>query len=373
MPRHSSFAKPEAVFISLILLLLLSGCRSELETRYGQRSGPGASQSVNGTAVLGKMFEKAGHRVHSWHSLSPRLRKQADCIVWFPDDFQPPSKEVIAWLEEWLAEAPGRTLVYVGRDYDAAPFYWQKVLPGAPPEQTPLVQGEWASARTDFSRQRAALGGSASCAWFTVKNLSKSRPVRTLKGETEWTSDVTASRLEMELFSRLAPDDEAEVLLSSRGDPLVSRYDVEGSQLILVANGSFLLNLPLVNREHRKLAGKLIDAVGEPGQKVVFLESRPGGPPIREQDPLAATPTGLEIFQIWPTNWILLHFSVAGVLFCFARWPIFGRPRRPATVAATDFGQHLEAQAALLRRSRDRAYAMSRFLHYKQMIGEGKG
>ena len=77
---------------------------------------------------------------------------------------------------------------------------------------------------------------------------------------------------------------------------LVSREWFDESQLIVVANGSFLLNLPLVNHEHRKLAGKLIDAVGPPGQTVVFLESFAGGPPISD-DPSGGMPTGAEIFN----------------------------------------------------------------------------
>jgi len=38
---------------------------------------------------------------------------------------------------------------------------------------------------------------------------------------------------------------------------------------VLVNNGSFLLNLPLVNLEHRKLAARLIGASGPPkGRRV---------------------------------------------------------------------------------------------------------
>ena len=40
----------------------------------------------------------------------------------------------------------------------------------------------------------------------------------------------------------------------------------------VVANGSFLVNLQLVNKEHRKLAGKLIDEVPK-GSRVVFIEA----------------------------------------------------------------------------------------------------
>ena len=50
----------------------------------------------------------------------------------------------------------------------------------------------------------------------------------------------------------------ATVLLESEGDLLagiVHRQGWMGSQVIVVANGCFLLNLPLVNHQHRQLAG----------------------------------------------------------------------------------------------------------------------
>jgi hypothetical protein len=64
------------------------------------------------------------------------------------------------------------------------------------------------------------------------------------------------------------------------------------------------------------------------------------------------------MFGAWPLNVILLHLTVVGVIFCFARWPIFGRPRIPPTDAASDFGKHVDALGELLRRSKDRKYAL---------------
>ncbi len=142
--------------------------------------------------------------------------------------------------------------------------------------------------------------------------------------------------------------------------------------MIVVANGSFLLNLPLVNHEHRKLAGKLIAAVGPPAQTVVFLESYADGPPIRDKDPVADAVNGWEVFNHWPTNWILLHLAAVGILFCFARWPIFGRANSVETVSSSDFARHVDALADLLKRSRDRAFAMERILNYRQRTERDK-
>jgi hypothetical protein len=154
--------------------------------------------------------------------------------------------------------------------------------------------------------------------------------------------------------------------LESKGDVLVTRESWGDSRLIVIANGSFLLNLPLVNHEHRKLAGKLIDQVGPPGQTVVFLESDWGGPPIREEDPSAQIPTGMEIFRRFPSGWILWHFAAIGIIFCFSRWPIFGLPRRLERDTTSDFGKHVQALAELLQRSRDEGYAQRRLAYYQK-------
>ena len=350
----------------LLFTLFLAGCSRDIDTDYGQRQGPGASASVNGTAVLGEMFEKAGHHVFSWHTLSPRVQQRADCIVWFPDDFKPPRKEVRQWLEKWLTDNADRTLIYVGRDFDAAPWYWEHVLADAPAEQRQPVRDRLLDATNHYSRDRRNLPKSEDCQWFTIDSSLPLRHVKTLEGEAAWLDGVDAKQTDIELHSRLSPSEAADVLLRSGDDMLVSCEQWDRSRLIVVANGSFLLNLPLVNHKHRKLAGKLIDEIGPPGKTVVFLESRSGGPPTRDDDPAAAAPTGMEIFNIWPTNWILLHLAAVGVIFCFSRWPIFGRPKTCETAGGSDFGRHVDALAKLLKRTRDRAYAMERILNYRQ-------
>jgi hypothetical protein len=362
-PRlHSAFC----ILHSAFLLLLLAGCQPSLETTYGQRQGPMASSSVNGTAVLAEMFERAGHRVLSWHKLSPRLRERADCIVWIPDDFEPPSSEVRQWLEDWLEAAPGRTLVYVGRDFDAAAWYWKKVEPGTPKDQLAQLRKRKATALADFQTERKKLAKDTDGEWFTAEPGPKPREVHSLQGEPSWLQGIDPAQLEIELNGRIIPSPEANVVLESEGDMLVSVEPFDESQLIVVANGSFLLNLPLVNHAHRQLAGHLIDQVGEPKQTVVFLESRDDGPPIVANDPAPSVPTGLEIFNLWPTSWILLHLVVVGILLCFSRYPIFGLPRDLPPEAPSDFGKHVEALGELLSRSGDTAYATARILHYRQ-------
>ena len=361
--------------IALLSVAMWSGCEPTLGTVYGRRTYPGA-KSVNGTAVLADMFQQAGHRVHSWPFLSPRL-EEADCIVWIPDAFEPPSDDALSWLQDWLTfgglhsnDKGERTLIYVGRDYDAESAYWSKVANAAPADQRAEINRRLSSAQRHQDGQRASLPAQQECEWFTVEWKVPSRSIERLDGP--WSRGIDVSKVEVELNGRIRPHQDAEVLLRSKDDVLVSRRRMEGTkngQLIIVANGSFLLNLPLVNHEHRVWAGRLVDAIGEPKKRVAFLETGPEGPTISE-DPENRVQTGLGIFSVWPINVIALHVAVIGALFCCARWPIFGTARSLQPDATTDFGKHVSALGGLLAKTRDRDYARDRIRHWDELQGQ---
>jgi hypothetical protein len=365
---HSKIAE---LFGVLMVCLLAAGCEEDLNSIYGQRQGPGAG-SVNGTAVWAEMFEKAGHTVISMRQLSPRLRKRAEAIVWVPDDFDPPSDEVRQWLERWLSEGSGRTLIYVGRDFDAAPWYWEKVAPKAPAALQAEIARRRQLAQANYDSQRSTSPPAKHCPWFKIDRSKKFRRVQTLTGDPDWTAGIDASKLDVPLHDRIVPAADADVLLKSKNDVLVSSRDIGDGRLIVVTNGSLVLNGPLVNHEHRKLAGMLVDQIGPPRKSVVFLESYAGGPPIVNKDPRSAFPGPMEIFHVWPANWILLHLLVLGVLFCFFRYPLFGRPREPKPEPTSDFGKHVDAVAALLAKTGDVAYANARVAIYQQTKERGK-
>jgi hypothetical protein len=331
--------------------------------------------SVNGTAVLADMLADAGHSIISRTSLSPGLNDSADVIVWFPDDFRVPDSKVVRWLENWLSSGGGRTVVYVGRDFDAALEYWRAVAPSAPPEQAAEFKLRRDDAEDAFAQMRSSVLDGESCNWFAVKSLVKPKRVTTLAGP--WSTGVDVKKSDLSLYSTYQFDSGDEVLLADGTDTLVARrlfYSADSwggaippNQLIVVTNGSFLLNLQLVNHEHRKLAAHLIDELPE-SARVVFLESGPGGPPIRDAEPAPRPPNGLEVFAIFPLGAVLLHVAALGLVFCFARMPIFGVPRNPREVSLSDFGKHVAAFGELLHLTRDRGYAQSRLENYHQTV-----
>ncbi len=357
------------VFLAMGLSFVL-GCQQELDTIYGKRSGPLGGKSVNGTAVLADMFENAGHRVVSRLALSPSL-ESADVIVWAPDNFDPPAEEATQWLETWLVQQSGRTVVFIGRDYDAAPHYWRQVRPAADPEQRAEIGRRLRDARMELQGQRAGQPAQVECPWFIVDSKKPARSIGALSGP--WSASVDATKVEIELNSRVVEKDgwDYEVLLASQQDLLVGARSIAAwpggnSRLIVVANGSFLLNVPLVNHEHRKLAGRLIAEVGAVPKKVVFLESGPGAVPIREDEPLSGPPSVMAMISVWPLGAIVAHLVVLGLIFVYARWPIFGVAHRLPRSSLSDFGRHVIALGGLLRLTRDAAYARETIASYRQ-------
>jgi hypothetical protein len=391
------------VALLLIVVGTLLGSRrdEQLPTAYGRRRGSDAGRSVNGTAVLADMFKDAGHRVTTLNRLSPRVEKY-DVIVWFPNDFKPPTAEQREYLEQWLKTGFGRTVVYVGRDYNAEIDYWQRVLQEAPPELASDSLRRQAEARAAWEAERSQMPEKEYARWFTTRRDGKPLPYGQLGGP--WASDLGTSKADFHLEGRLdlpiqsdmppvttgataaetealrrqlEPPEGIEVLLSVNGEPFVFRLtddewqDAEG-QVLVVANGSFHLNYPLVNHEHRKLAGKLIDECGD-NQRVAFIESGRGGPAIVKKETKSGGSSALEMLKVWPLNAILLHVIVLGIVLCLARSLIFGRPRELPTESNTDFGQHVEALGKLLARTKDRNYAQSRLQQYRQIAQRRSG
>jgi hypothetical protein len=349
----------------LALPLLAAGCASELPTDYGHRRG---TRSVNGTAVLGSMLTQQGHKVRSWRWLSPRVKETADVLVWAPDNFGPPEAKVRRWIEDWLLAKPGRTMIYIGRDFDGASSYWSQVRQGTQGAQYKELSLRLAESQAAFSVERAAAKDDDG-EWFEIETKPPHRQVTTLAGAPAWTAGVDPKKARVEIGHRLKPPEFAEVLLSSDGDALVARHEWGDSQLLVVTNGSFLLNVAIVNHENRKLAQALVDQVAagsQPGtaKQVFFLDTlfrdrldiKKEEPKDKRRDPSN------------PLNMIMLQLALLGALYTAACWPIFGRPRGAESQHLSDFGKHVEALGDLLERNANAERARERLAHYRQMV-----
>ena len=378
---------------SICLLVLFSavasGCsnQEEIDDTYGRVQSYFGGHGVNGTAALVKMFEQVGCKVKRWSRMSPKLRR-ADVIVWFPDSFEPPSVQQRDFLEDWLSRESGRSLIYVGRDYNAEITYWDSVIGGASSNDVQEFQLRRGNAQSQHDLERSSMPAEAFAGWFVVRRDGEFREIDSVQGP--WRTGFDASRADIQLHGSLDIPDSAdlppgtledalpqcEMLLTSTGDPLITRVtrdDWEESQIIVVANGSFLLNLPLVNHEHRKLAHRLVEEVAvddrqnEP-TKVSFLESQGNGPKVFLEEPRPAWSSGFEVFASWPLGIILLHLFALGFIFCMSRFPIFGKPRGRPSDAVSDFGKHITALGKHLQQSGDTAYARQRIDQYQRAV-----
>ncbi len=389
-------------YSALALLLAIAGCssRERLDNVYGRTGGTPGGKSVNGTGVLYGMFKEAGHNVTTVTRLNPRLEK-ADTIVWAPDDFDPPDDTHRNYFERWLMDRNGRTLIYIGRDFDAEIEYWSKAVALAPLEQQAEFRSNLAKAKLQFDSRRTQLPAQDVYArWFMLDVGQPPRTVTTLNGP--WSKGIDAKKCEITLATRfnipkqadVPPGDdqdlpEYEVLLASQGDPLATRvtYISWGdSQIIVIPNGSYLLNLPLVNKEHRKLAGKLIDECMAQGE-TTFVESGPGGPPIHNKTEDEPTKSGFEMLTVWPLGAILMHGIVCLLLVSVCLYPIFGRPAQrgrlnrkhlqPADahddLTSGDFGKHLDALGELLSLTKDQQFAIDKLQYYQRHVKRESG
>lgn len=364
------------VALVLFLVWLMRGT-PELQTGYGRRNGDNHKASVNGTAVFADMFRQRGHGVVSTDRLSPALRRY-HTIVWFPDDFDVPKPEQRDFLQNWLSEGENegviRTVIYVGRDYDAATAYWSHIQPQAPAAQQEEVKRQLAQAKSKFATERARLPNGREAGWFTLRD-GPPRKITTLKGD--WAPGIDARRSDITIACRLVPaktNDAAnsdpnnknavKIHLESEKDVLISELSQRdsawgGGRVIVVTNGSMLLNYPLINHQNRKIAGKLVNECSD--GNVAFIESGRGGPAVEHRSVKQKS-------QEWPfpMNAIVFHLVALAVIFCLARSAIFGRAKTLPTDTPADFGKHIQALGKLMQKTKDQAYAYARLQQYRQ-------
>lgn len=384
--------RPIALFLLLCCLTAL-GCgeqSDDLRTAYGKRTG-NAAGSVNGTKGLSEMFREAGYYVRSHSAVSPSLLRH-DVIVWFPNSFDGPSPEFRDTILNWLNEEEGRTFIYVGRDFDASIQYWSDVLDKVDPATKFDVMRQRSLAIESFDAERNNQLSKADYTFYKVERDAPQRVPRSLTGP--WAEGIDVTKTQIELRSRMIPADsdsiydafdssdddtlpihlveDTEILLGSGNEAIVARLgsDYSDNQIILVNNGSFLLNLPLVNAEHRKLAAKLVNQCDQSyyaPDSVAFLETD-ASVRVMKADESTDGNTGWEWLSKWPLNIVGLQMAWWLIVLCFALYPIFGRPKRLPAATTSDFKKHIDSVGDLLKATDDHGFAQLRIQQYQQVM-----
>jgi hypothetical protein len=333
--------------MAIAILALGSGCARRLETGYGSTRGA----SVNGTSGFAGLLRSRGHEVRTAWRLTSELEAWADVIVRFAPYPGPPDREEASWYEEWLEGQRERSLIYVVRDYDAEPEYWSLAAQrlGEPGAEGRRAQAE--SNRDKAKNWTERLPSKAdkpadAADWFKVGPAANPpRTCETLEGP--WAEDVDSRAAAILLHEPLVANQE-HVLLTSKGNVLAMEWEVEDDSLVLViANGSFLLNLPLVNRARRPLAERVVEWIGDEHRRVAFVEgfsvlSGPGLPPSL-----------FDLLRRIPSfRWVAIQLGLFGLLACLARAPRLGRARSDPASDSDRPAAHAEALGRLLEKSR---------------------
>ncbi|TWT84524.1 hypothetical protein CA13_60030 [Planctomycetes bacterium CA13] len=190
------------------------------------------------------------------------------------------------------------------------------------------------------------------------------------------------------------------LLKDSSGETIVARIHSDkwrGSQMIVVAGGSLLTNFALAKPFSVALADKIV-RVSVPGvpqevtaeklldaeasvatqfvsqPKVGFISSPSSDLPVSESDPSIPKASGMELLTVWPICLVTIHSVLLGLIVCLMLLPSLGRPKRIRYNNVSNFGDHLDAVAALMNRAKGEAYARNRISEYlKRVNGETNG
>jgi hypothetical protein len=287
------------------------------------------------------------------------------------------------FLDAWLKEGTNRTLIYVGRDYDAVVDYWQQIQVMADQDQQQEIARRLGLAQSQHDQGRVLMPEQEVGEWFVIRRDHPRRKISKLSGP--WNGTIDGAETDIRVQGRLEVPTEDELNSLSKdgqggqytytpllqGDGIDLAYRVNNSQwganqVIVVVNGSFLLNLPLVNVQHRRLAGRLIDECRASSRaqkdKVAFIESGPGGPPISAAHAEVGDPEAARRRVLLAVHWVML-----GMLYCLSIFPLFGRPKSGPPETVTDFSQHVEAVGALLEKTHDSSYAKHQLEQYRSL------
>lgn len=340
--------------VALAAVASLSGCGgTEIDTTYGLTRG----KSVNGTGAFAELLRLRGHEVRTARRLNDELGEWADTLVRFAPYSGPIEREEAGWYLDWQLSQPGRRLIFVCRDGGAEAEYWAAALaslpPDAPPEQRDRIEAKLDQA-SGWGSQLAPPGTEPADpdAWFGQDASGGMTPAcSTLEGP--WAEGVDPASAEIPVSRALDSVSEVEVpLLLGDGRVLVMDWvwemeagGEEPSAVLVVANGSFLLNAAMVPPARRPLASRAADWAGDEPRNVAFVE---GSFLLGDETPM---PTPWDVIrQIPELGMVAGHFMALALVAALSRAVILGRPRPAPDSGADRPRAHAEALGDLMAR-----------------------
>ena len=336
--------------LALGLLLPLAGC-GDVDTEYGKVQG----ESINGVGSLANLIKLRGHSIRSSTRYNERVSNWADVIIRVSPFAGEIDDEEAEWLSGWLRNESNRMLVYVVKDYTSDQEFWASMianLPSSTPQdqrdemQRRLNESSWRSGLRGRPRRTAPGQTADAKEWFSLSDPTGNKTT-SKKLEGPWAEGVNAEQAAVpfdQYFDVLGGE---KVYLEADGKPLVIGWSLSNqSQVIVVANASFILNASLLNKARRPLTEKLVDQLGPPPRRVAIVEGyRPtDDSPVESSSPFALLKTP-------PFGWIASHFSVFLILLALASAVRLGRVRSEPPTGVERPVAHPEALGRLLAKS----------------------
>ncbi|MCP4097891.1 MAG: DUF4350 domain-containing protein [Planctomycetaceae bacterium] len=377
MGKLSKTVRLSIAVVLVFAVIFVVGCEqaNTLNTEYGTIFGTRGADSLNGTKYFSELFEAQGATVKRSTVIDPKLDRY-DTVVWFPDSTTAPSAKAVQSLSEWLGSGYDRTLIFVAGGNNATEDYLRVAIDKVSVEQKEeylrRISEEMIENKPAGSNAMQAFisNGSSGCDWYelTKKRIGKKKFVsgRLLEdGE-----DFPDMELDFSYEIRPQPKWNPEVLLQAGDEAFVYKLSTpvardNQNELILVSQGSILLNYSLIDEDKQALASALVNRC-DTSQGVLFLESGSEGIAVRE--------SAISNHSNWswiaqpPLCYIVPHVLLLGVLFCFVYFPIFGRPKRVKPRNISTFRNHINATAELLSRSNQPNRAVNSIRDYQQAV-----
>ena len=299
------------------------------------------------------MFRRNGATVQIARWLGEQTDR-ADVIVWFWQEDRLPQEAAWDYLRHWVRQDNERRIVLVGDGYRADLDYWDFVRSEVSPELR--AEARWQYARAKARRLMAAGPRPVEprqVGPFRFVPPAVPSSLATLAGP--WSQLLFDEARQRQVYGTLTSVEESEesgswipLLSTTDGRVLIAKHFVAawsgtGSAWVAVADGSFLVNFALAQSANWPLAEQLVRECRF-AERVVFLDSRraPTLAPTQESHPF------LKAFTTPPLAAILWQAMLAALLFGFAEFPIFGRPRPAPDRAEVAFREHVAALGELL-------------------------
>ncbi len=357
--------RPRTGVITLLVgMASLSGCGGgDLQTQYGRSRG----ESVNGINAIVELMRQRGHETRSAVRLTPKLEEWADVIVRFSQTSGPIRKREAGWYSNWLGQRPNRRLVYVLNDYSAEADYWKELL------KTTLTVNDQNRATVRRDNAKAVVGSGSlplpakaktkpmgvntededgpvdPTLWFDLDDGDGPREAKTLEGPWAEGIDPGEATIALSKSFKIRSNGSEHVLLSAEDKPITIDWVTPGNgHILVIANGSFLVNGALLNKARRPLTNQVLDWIDESGTstKVATVE----GAYVSSPEPKARDV--FDLVQEFPFNWISAQLLVLAVMSALVLAPRLGRPIDPTVTSDGERpAAHPEALGSLMARS----------------------